>query len=243
VSLIDRLLRRRSDTSAPAPEPAPVDDGLEEWVAAAEQACAGLGPAGRLVVAVLGESLVEPPSSPWCGHEPTERGLADLLAALDEDPAAAGAITRAEGGLAGRRLGVLSDATRAHWRSTVEAALLDPAATVALPKRDAVHREAERVWRAAAAGVQSWRTVQLTPDRALGQVRWYPGCPTRTFIGYSDPLGLASVQRSVEEHRYSAEEWRALLPAELSRRAVDPVAWRLSSLAFAVESRRGVAHG
>lgn len=238
MSLLDRLLGRRSDPAAPAPPPVPVDDGLEEWVAAAERACAGLGPAGRLVVAVLGESLVEPPSSPWFGHEPTHPGLADLLGALDEDPAAAGALAGAEAGLAGRRLGVLSDATRARWRSTVEAALRDPAATVVLPDRDPVHREAEHVWRTAAAGVQPWRGVQLDPDRALGQVRWYPGCATRTVIGYSDPLGLAAVQRSVEEHRYSAEEWQALLPAdELSRREVDPVVWRLSSLAFAAGPR------
>lgn len=234
MSLLDRLLGRSSDPAMPASAPPPVDDGLEQWVVTAVQTCADLGLAGRLVVAVLGESLVHPPSSPWFGHEPTSSGLADLLAALGEDPGAAGALAAAESGLAGRRIGVLSDATRERWRATVEAVLLDPAATTALPERDELHREAEQVWRTAAGGVQSWRAVQLDPDRALGQVRWYPGCDTRTFIGYSDPLGLAMVQRAVREHRSTDAEWQALRPAEeVVDREVDPLTWRLSSLAFA----------
>ncbi|MCF6376049.1 hypothetical protein L2K70_00350 [Nocardioides KLBMP 9356] len=234
MSLLDRLLGRSSDPPPPAADPPPVDDGLEQWVVTALQACADLGPAGRLVVAVLGESLADPPSSPWFGHEPTASGLADLLGALGEDPARTEPLLAAEAGLAGRRLGVLSDSTRESWRATVQAVLRDPAAIAALPERDQRHREAEQVWRTAAARVQPWRAVQLDPDRALGQVRWYPGCDTRTFIGYSDPLGLAAVQRSVQEHRFSDEEWQALVPVEeLHRHAVHPLAWRLSSLAFA----------
>lgn len=242
MSLLDRLLGRTSDKPMPSAVPPPVDDGLEQWVGTAVRTCADLGPSGRLVVAVLGESLVNPPSSPWFGYEPTRSGLADLLAAVGEDPAAAATLTAAETSLTGRRLGVLSEATRQHWRTTVEAVLHDPAATAELPERDELHREAERVWRAAAAGVQPWRAVQLDPDRALGQVRWYPGCDTRAFIGYADPLGLATVERSVREHRPSEEEWQALVPVEeLERRDLDPLAWRLSSLAYAAgrEDARG----
>lgn len=240
MSLLDRLLGRTSDKPMPPAVPPPVDDGLEQWVGTAVRTCADLGPSGRLVVAVLGESLVNPPSSPWFGYEPTRSGLADLLAAVGEDPAAAATLTAAETGLAGRRLGVLTDATRTSWRATVDAVLRDPAATIALPERDEHHREAEEVWRTAAAGVQPWRAVQLDPGRALGQVRWYPGCDTRAFIGYADPLGLATVERSVREHRPSEEEWKALKPAdELVRREVDPLAWRLSSLAFAVTGQGG----
>lgn len=244
MSLLDRLLGRSPDRRSPAAAPPPVDEGLEQWVDSAVRTSVDLGPAGRLVVAVLGESLLRPPSSPWFGHEPTAAGLADLFAALGEDPSAAEALTAAEAGLAGRRLGVLSDGTREHWRVKVQAVLRDPAATSALPERGEAHREAEQVWRAAAAGVQSWRAVQLDPDRALGQVRWYPGCDTRTLIGYSDPLGLGTVERAVTEHRYSDEEWRALRPAEeLDRRGVDPLEWRLSSLVFAAGTGRGGARG
>lgn len=233
MSLVDRLLGRSSEPPRPAVDAPPVDDGLEQWVVIAEQACADLGPAGRLVVTVLGESLAEPPTSFWFGHEPSGPGLADLLGALGEDPAAAARLTEAEAALAGRRRGVLSDTTRQRWREVVDAALRDPAAATLLPERDELHREAEQVWRTAAAGVQAWRAVQLDPDRALGQVRWYPGCRTRTFVGYSDPLNLASVERSVREHRPSEEEWRALAPVEdLERRDLDPLTWRLSSLAF-----------
>lgn len=238
MSLLDRLRGRRSDPATPAPQPPPVDDGLDRWVDAAEHECAGLGPAGRVVVAVLGESLLHPPTSPWFGHEPTTDGLARLLSAVGEDPAAAAPLAAAESPLAGRRTGVPSAAALARWRAVVDAALGDPAASAALPDRDDVHLEAERVWRVAAAAVQPWRAVQLDPDRALGQVRWFPGCTTRASIGYADPLGVASVQRAVEEHRFSEEEWQALLPAaDLAGRTVDPLAWRLSSLTFAVADR------
>ena len=85
-----------------------------------------------------------------------------------------------------------------------------------------------------AASVQPWRVVQLAPDRAFGQVRWYPGCATRTLVGYADPLDLAAAQRAVSEHRGTDEEWQALRPAqEVADREVDPLTWRLSSLAFA----------
>lgn len=243
MSLLHRLLGGSSGPQQSTTDAPVVDDGLERWVVTAEQACAGLGPAGRLVVALLGESLADPPTSFWFGYEPSSDGLADLLRAVGEDPAAAVTLTAAETELAGRRLGVLSDDTRQRWRQTVDAALLDPAASAALPQRDELHREAEVVWRTAAAGVQSWRAVQLDPDRALGQVRWYPGCRTRTLVGYADPLGLAAVERSAREHRPSAEEWQALLPAEeIGRRDVDPLAWRLSSLAF-VAARAGRRSG
>lgn len=239
MSLFDRLLGR-SEAPRPAADAPSVDDGLEKWVVTAMRTCADLGPGGRLAVAVLGESLAHPPASPWLGHEPTAPGLADLLAALGEDPAAAAALTAAETGLAGRRLGVLTDATRESWRAMVDAVLRDPGATTVLPERDELHREAEQVWRTAAAAVQPWRAVQLDPDRALRQVRWYPGCATRTLIGYSDPLNLATVQRAVEEHRFTDTEWQALVPAEeLDRRGTDPLAWRLSSLSYALESGAG----
>ncbi|GAA5106700.1 hypothetical protein GCM10023339_03950 [Alloalcanivorax gelatiniphagus] len=242
MSLLDRLLGRSADPPLPRQDPPPVDDGLEAWVATAERVGAGLGAGGRAVVAVLGESLVHPPTSFWFGYEPTTSGLADLFSAVGETTDAAAELTTAEADLAGRRAGRLSEATRARWQAFVEQALGDPDAAALLPGRDDAHREAEQVWRTAAAGVQSWRAVQLDPHRALGQVRWYPGCATRTFIGYSDPLGLASVQRAVEEHRYSEDEWQALRPAdELERRAVDPLAWRLSSLSYAIASSDGGA--
>lgn len=240
MSLIDRLLGRAPTPSAPmgppAPEP-PLDEDLERWVAAAERVSASLGAGGRLAVAVLGESLVGERASWWFGYEPSREGLAELFVALGEDPAAAGELIAIEAGMVGRRPGRLSSATRTRWREVVDAALRDRGAAAVVPERDDVHREAEQVWRDAAGSVQSWRAVQLDPDRALRQVRWYPGCSTRTFIGYSDPLGLGTVQRAVEEHRYSAEEWQALQSAEeMSRRVVDPLAWRLSSLSYAVRA-------
>src|SRR5687767_10479799 len=136
MSLLHRLLGRSSGPRQPATDAPIVDDGLERWVATAEQACAGLGPAGRLVVALLGESLADPPTSFWFGYEPSSSGLTGLLRAVGEDAAAAATLAAAETALVGRRLGVLSDATRDRWRQTVEAALLDPAASAALPERD-----------------------------------------------------------------------------------------------------------
>lgn len=242
MSLLDRLLGRSADPPLSREDPPPVDDALEAWVATAERVGAGLGAGGRAVVAVLGESLVHPPTSFWFGYEPTTSGLADLFSAVGEPTDAAAELTTAEADLAGRRAGVLSEATRARWQTVVEQALRNPDAAAVLPGRDDGHREAEQVWRTAAAGVQAWRAVQLDPDRALSQVRWYPGCATRTFIGYSDPLGLAAVERSVREHRFSEEEWQAIVPAEeIGPRDVDPLAWRLSSLSYAIASSAGGA--
>lgn len=237
MNLIGRLLRRSPSPAQPVATDPPLDDDLERWVATAERVSTSLGAGGRLAVAVLGEDLVGGPASPWFGYEPSREGLAELLAALGEDPAAAGELTVVEAAMVDRRLGRLSSDTRTRWRGVVAAALRDPDAATAIPGRNDVHRNAEQVWRVAAGSVQSWRAVQLDPDRALRQVRWYPGCSTRTLIGYSDPLGLGMVQRAVEEHRYSAEEWRALQPAaEMSGRVVDPLAWRLSCLSFAVQA-------
>ncbi|MCY7402985.1 MAG: hypothetical protein LH477_18905 [Nocardioides sp.] len=211
------------------------DDALERWVAAAEEVCSRLGPGGRAAIAVLGESLVDATASPWFGYEPSARDLAALLGALDEDPAAGDELVAIEAGMVARRLGNLSDPSRTRWLEVAEAAVQDPCAQAALPERVESHREAERVWREAAAAVQDWRAVALDPDLALRQVRWYPGTPTRTFIGYADPLNLRMVQRAVEEHRFSREEWDALQPvAEMLENLVDPLSWRLSSLAFAV---------
>lgn len=234
-----RLLRRSSRAPA-TPEPAvTVDAALARWVDASLRLADDLGPGGRLVLAVLGESLVDGRPSCWFGYEPTRDGLAALLAALGEDPGAADALCELELGMAGRRLGAVPEGARERWTAFVAGAVRDPAATSLLPARDRAHLDAEEVWRRAAASVQPWRTVQLDPDGALGQVRWYPGCPTRTSIGYSDPLGLSSVQRAVREHRCSREEHQALLPASaLEDLEVDPLTWRLSSLSFAV-SRQG----
>ncbi|WP_210503112.1 hypothetical protein [Nocardioides xinjiangensis] len=242
MSLVDRLLGRSA--RPPAPQAAPADEALERWAATAEAASAGLGPGGRLAVALLGESLVDGPTSPWFGHEPTPGGLDDLFTALGEEPSAAAPLLDAEAQLSGRRPGEPAAGTRARWSRLVEAALTDPAAREVLPERDERHLAAERAWRAAAGAVQPWRAVQLHPGRALGQVRWYPGCETRASVGYADPLGLGMVERAVEEHRYSEVEWQALRPAaDLVRSGVDALSWRLSSMRFAVEAHRGPADG
>ena len=242
MSLLDRLLGRATDPPLPASPPGAVDPDLERWVETATVLSEGLGANGRLVVALLGESLTNGTASPWFGHEPTGTGLGDLLHAVGESRGAAEGLLAVEAGLAGRRPGTLSEPARTSWSARFEAAVHDAAERGTLPGRDDAHREAEQVWRTAAAGVQPWRAVQLDPDRALRQLRWYPGCPTRTSVGYSDPLGLAMVQRAVEEHRFSDEEWQAVGTAdEVIRREVDPLAWRISSLSYAVERFAGGA--
>jgi hypothetical protein len=242
VSLIDRLLGRTTDRPLPPSPPVAVDPDLEQWVETATALSDGMGVNGRLVVALLGESLAGGTASPWFGHEPHETGLGDLLDAVGESRDAADGLLAIESGLASRRPGALTETTRTAWRSRVEAAVRDAAEHGTLPGRDAAHLEAEQVWRAASAAVQPWRAVQLDPDGALGQIRWYPGCTTRTVIGYADPLGLAMVQRAVQEHRYSDEEWQALGPAdELVRREVDPLVWRISSLSYVVAQVAGGA--
>jgi hypothetical protein len=241
VSLIDRLLGRTTDRPLPPPPPIPVDPGLEQWVETATALSGQLGANGRLVVALLGESLADGAASPWFGHEPTDAGLGALLHAVGESRDAADGLLAIEAGLPGRP-GTLTETTRTAWRAHVEAAVRDAADDGTLPGRDAAHLDAEQVWRTASAAVQPWRAVQLDPDRALGQVRWYPGCATRTAIGYADPLGVAMVQRAVQEHRRSDEEWQALgLADELARREVDPLAWRISSLSYVVEPFAGGA--
>ena len=242
MSLIDRLLGRTTDPPLPAAPPVPVDPDLERWVETATALSGDLGTHGRLVVALLGESLADGAAPSWFGYEPTDTGLGDLLHAVGESRDAADVLLVIEARLAGRRPGTLTEPTRTAWRAHVAAAVREAAEHGTLPGRTEDHLEAEQVWRTAAAGVQSWRAVQLDPERALGQVRWYPGCGTRTFIGYSDPLGLAMVQRAVEEHRSTEEERQALLPAEdVVRRQVDPLAWRISSLSYAVASFAGGA--
>lgn len=234
-----RLFRRGArSTAAPFPDPptVPVDDDVEAWVEVATGLMDRLGAPGGLVVALLGEALVDDHRPWWFGHEPSGSGLGDLLRAVGEEPDAADALLAAEATLVGRRVGRPSDAARVRWRASVTAAVSNPALADLLPARDPVHEEAERVWRAAAATQQPWRATRLDPGRALRQVRWFPGCETRTLIGYADPLGLASAQRSVSEHRWSAEEDAGLRPAaEIGDRSVDPLAWRLSALRFAAD--------
>lgn len=240
MSLLSRLVRRRSGRpAAPAP-PAPVDDALEAWVDEVLRLSGQVGPGGRLVMAVLGKSLADGRPSYWFGYEPTQDGLARLLAALGEDPVVAREVREREVDMAGRRLGAISERSRARWSAFIVDAVGDPGAARLLPARDEVHLVAEEVWRCAAA-TQSWRGVQLDPGDALGQVRWYPGCPTRAYIGYADPLNLSSVQRALHEHRGTDEEWQALRRAQdVVDREVDPLAWRLSSLAFAVSRHQAM---
>ena len=241
--IVTRLLRRRASPPSSRAPSVTVDDALESWVDSALGLAGRLGSGGRLVLAALGETLVDGGPSYWFGYEPTTDGLAALLTAVGEDPAVAREVCEREVDMAGRRLGVVSEDSRARWSAFVADAVRDPEAAALLPERDPLHREAEDVWRRAAASVQPWRAVQLAPDRALGQVRWYPGCPTRAFVGYSDPLNLAAVQRAVREQRGTDEEWQALLPAqEVADQEVDPLAWRLSSLAFAVSAPPGGSH-
>src|SRR6476469_3950496 len=144
-----RLLRRDSRRQAvPAPS-TPVDDALEHWVDASPRLADDLGAGGRLLLAVLGESLTGGRASSWFGHEPTRVGLQALLVALDEDPGAADGLCDLELGLADRRLGAVSEVSRARWSAFATEAVRDPAAARVLPGRDPLHREAEEVWRRA----------------------------------------------------------------------------------------------
>lgn len=241
-SLLGRLLGRPRTVQPAEPSVPPVDDVLERWVDTAVGLMDGMGPDGRLVLALLGDALVDGTGPWWFGYEPSSAGLSDLLAALGEDPTAAHVLVDAEAALRGRRAGRLSEEAHARWCAVAAAAVRDPSladALVAQRDRDPVHREAETLWRAAARTQPPWRATRLDPDRALRQLRWYPGCPTRTHIGYSDPLGLAAAARSVSEHRWSAEEEAGLrLARQASDRGVDPLVWRLSCLRFAIEDRR-----
>lgn len=193
---------------------------------------------GRLAVSLLGESVATGRTSSWFGHEPDAAALADLLVALGEPSAAARPaaeeLAAAEQGFRDRRPVVVPDPLARTWRDLL-AGDLDSARAQSLPQRAEPHREAERVWRAAAAAVSPRRSTQLTPDLALTQLRWFPGCRTRTGHGYSDPLNLGHTTRSAQEHLSSGPELEALDPAwAVSSRGVDPLDWRLSCLAYAV---------
>lgn len=236
MSFLDRLLGRSA--GADARTGSGPDALVERWALGADDVAAGLGPGGRFVVAVLGESLAGGQVSPWLGHEPGRADLAAVLSAVGEEPWAADILADLEAPLASGRPGSVSSETRARWHDLLVATARD--ATDLLPDRDPLHLEAEQVWRTAARGVQEWRADQLDPDAALRQVRWFPGCATRTSVGYADPLGLATVRRAVEEHRWSEEEWQALEPAVVvAGRSVDPLVWRLSSLSFAARALAG----
>lgn len=217
----------------------PTDPDLVRWVDTARTVSTRLGVGGRLAVALLGESLLRDEPAPWFGYEPTAQGAADLLAALGEEPASLEPLLAVEHGMVSRRLGSMPSDVRAHWRDTVAAAAAEARASWDAPPRTPEHLEAEAVWREAASAIQGGRAVRLQPDRALVQLRWYPGCATRTHIGYADPLDLATVQRAVQEHRWTQSEWDAVDRASAAASvAVDPVGWRLSAMTFAVQDGR-----
>ena len=213
-----------------------VDADLAGWAETAGRLDDRLGLGGRLLVAVLGESLATSSTSYWFGYEPQRAGLDAVLTALGEDARSLDELLAVEQGMVGRRLGVLGIEARERWRRHLVKVATEARSSLTLPERTQEHLAAESAWRDAAAAVQRRRVVQLAPDRALRQVRWYPGCPTRTLIGYADPLGLATVQRAVSEHDYSAAEDHALrVAASVPEGPVDPTAWRLSSLRFSLE--------
>ena len=220
-----------------AVEAAPVDQDLVAWVSLAGRVADRLGPGGSLAVALLGETLARGRPAYWFGYEPDEAGLRQLMRALHEPDDWVGDLVSLESRMAGRRVGEVPAQLRAEWQGRLAAAATAAREAGVLPPRDAAHLAAEAAWRQAAAEIDPGRANRLDPASALAQIRWYPGCSTRTFIGYSDPLNLSTVYRIVREHHGSAVERQALARAsDVADAPVDATSWRLSSLRFAMEN-------
>lgn len=215
-----------------------VDDDLVAWAVVAADLAGRLRPAGAFAVALLGESLTRPRPSAWFGYEPDDAGLAALLSRLGEDDVDVAGLLAAEVPLAGRHLGRVPDEVADAWRRRLSDAAQRVVAEGSLPDRSPVHRHAATVWDAAASVASEPPMVRLRPSVALSQLRWFPGVATRTFIGYSDPLDLSTVERATGEAGTTAAQREAQAAARrVVEERVDPLEWRLSSLAYAATDR------
>lgn len=227
---------RRTTTGARPTEV--VDDDLVAWAVVAADVADRLRPAGAFAVALLGESLTRPRPSAWFGYEPDEAGLVGLLSRLGEDDVDVARLLAAEAPLSGRHLGVVPDEVADAWRQRLSDAARQAVAAGPLPDRSPAHLHAATVWDAAASAASEPPMVRLDPSVALSQLRWFPGVATRTFIGYSDPLNLSTVERATDEAGASAAQREAQAAARrVFEERVDPLRWRLSSLAYAAEHR------
>jgi len=179
-------------------------------------------------------------ASPWLGYAPDAGGWADLVERLGEDRGLGAGVIAVEAPFREHPpVAVPDDVHRAFVERTATDLAEARAAGHGLV-RSPEHLRAEEVWRRAAAQISPGRAHQLHVERALGQVRWFPGTEVRTRISYSDPLDLAHVSRSVMEVPGSAEEWEATKAAyAVFDWGVDPLEWRLSSLAHVLETGNG----
>lgn len=234
-----RWWSRRDGAGGPGVDPVlPADPDLPGWAETATELADRLGPAGSFVVTLLGESLTRPRPTSWFGYAPDAEGLDQLLSSLGETGVDAAALLEAEISLRGRHLGSVPAEVASAWRSRLSESATRVRGAGVLPERDSVHVSAEEIWIAAARQASAPPMVLLDPLWALSQVRWFPGVATRTFVGYSDPLNLSTVQRSTLEAGLTRAQHDALAQAQqVVDRPVDPLRWRLSCLAFAAERR------
>ena len=215
-----------------------MDPDLPLWAETAADLADRLGPAGSFVVSLLGESLTRPRPTLWFGYAPDGEGLEELLCALGEPGVDTAALLQAEISCRGRHLGSVPEELASAWRSRLSDSATRVQSAGLLPTRDSAHVSAEEVWVASARQASAPPLVLLDPHWALSQARWFPGVATRTFIGYSDPLNLSTVQRSAGEAGLTMARHDALAQAQqVVDREVDPLRWRLSCVAFAAERR------
>lgn len=229
---------RRRHPRGTVAEAAPIDPDLVAWADIAARVADGLEPRGAFAVALLGESLTRPRPTPWFGYAPSADGLADVLAALGEGEVDTTSLLAAEEPLRGRHLGSVPGPLADEWRRRLTESADAAEGAGPLPVRAADHLRAEEVWTAAAPVASRSPLPVLDPDAALCQLRWCPGEVTRTFVGYSDPLHLATVQRATTEAGLTREQRDAQAMAhEVVESPSDALAWRLSSLAHAAVRR------
>lgn len=229
---------RRSRRSEAVTEAPPPDRDLVAWAEVAARVSDGLGLRGQFAVAVLGESLTRSRPTPWFGYAPDGEGLAALFAALGEGEVDTASLHDAEEPMRGRHLGSVPPALAAEWRQRLTESAARVVGEGILPGRVDDHVRAEQIWVAAAPAASRRPLPQLDPAAALSQLRWWPGTGIRTHIGYSDPLNLSTVQRATTEAGLTGEERDAQAAAQaVVETPRDPLAWRLSSLAYAATRR------
>ena len=230
--------RRRSRRSVDGTDAPPTDPDLVAWADLAAQVADGLGPRGSFAVALLGESLTRPRPTPWFGYAPDADGLRGLFAALGEGDVDTASLLGAEEPLRGRHLGSVPAALATQWRQRLSESAARVVGEAPLPGRVGDHVRAEEIWSVAAPVASRPPLPVLDPEAALSQLRWYPGVRTRTFVGYSDPLNLATVQRATTEAGLTSAEHDAQAAAQVAVEGPsDALAWRLSSLAHAAGRR------